>query len=147
MYQRPRAIRARKRAGTKKDTLTVDIHAHFFPQAYLRLIEEEGESSGIALRRGPSGAVSITAGVATFGPLGPAFYDPEIRLKRMDKQKVGMQALSLTAPMTYPAAGPLGAKLARVWNDAAAELAHARPDRFVVLATLPMQDPQSVVGE
>jgi len=147
MNQRPRAIRARKRAGTKKDTLTVDIHAHFFPQAYLRLIEEEGESSGIALRRGPSGAVSITAGVATFGPLGPAFYDPEIRLKRMDKQKVGMQALSLTAPMTYLAAGPLGVKLARVWNDAAAELARARPDRFVVLATLPMQDPQSVVGE
>ena len=131
----------------RNDDLTVDIHAHFFPQAYLRLIEEEGESSGIALRRDPSGAVSITAGVATFGPLGPAFYDPEVRLKRMDKQKVRLQALSLTAPMTYPAAGPLGVKLAQAWNNAAADMARARPDRFVVLATLPMQDPQGAVGE
>src|SRR5262245_49760540 len=147
MNQRHRAVPTRRRAGAQNADLTVDIHAHFFPQAFLRLIEEEGESSGIALRRNASGMVSITAGVATFGPLGPAFYEPEIRLKRMDKQKVQLQALSLTAPMTYPAAGPLGIELARVWNDAAAELARARPDRFVVLATLPMQDPQGAVGE
>jgi aminocarboxymuconate-semialdehyde decarboxylase len=136
-----------QRGAARKATLTIDIHAHFFPEAYLRLIEEEGESSGIALRRDHSGAVSIIAGVATFGPLGPAFYDPEIRLKRMDKQKMRLQALSLTAPMVYPVAGPLGLKLAQTWNDAATEIARAHPDRFVVLATLPMQDPRAALGE
>jgi len=65
----------------------------------------------------------------------------------MDKRKVRMHALSLTAPMAYPADGPLGLQLAQVWNDAAAEMARAYPDRFVVLATLPMQEPGAAVSE
>jgi hypothetical protein len=85
--------------------------------------------------------------VATFGPLGPAFYVPEVRLKAMDKQKMQVQALSLTAPMVYLAEPSLGIKLARAWNDATAEMAGAWPDRFVVLATLPMQDPEAAVSE
>lgn len=79
--------------------------------------------------------------------MGPAYYDPEIRLKAMDKQKVQVHALSLTAPMAYPADGPLGLKLAQAWNDAGAEMARTYPDRFIVLATLPMQDPEAAVSE
>jgi aminocarboxymuconate-semialdehyde decarboxylase len=65
----------------------------------------------------------------------------------MDKQKVQVHALSLTAPMAYPADGPLGLKLAQAWNDAGAEMARTYPDRFIVLATLPMQDPEAAVSE
>lgn len=125
----------------------VDIHAHFFPETYLRLLEDAGELSGVALRRDRRARPIIVAGVARFGPLGPEYYDPEIRLKAMDKQKVRMQALSLTAPMTYMADGNLALELARAWNDSTAEIARAYPDRFVVLATLPMQDPKASVGE
>ncbi len=128
-------------------TPTIDIHAHFFPESYLKLIEDEGEPFGVTLRRDRPEGPTIIAGVATFGPLGAAFYDPEIRLKAMDKQKVRMQALSLTAPMAYPAEGPQGTNLAQAWNDSAAEMARAYPDRFLVLATLPMQDPEATAGE
>ena len=99
------------------------------------------------LRRDRGGRPVIVAGVARFGPLGPEYYDPGIRLKAMDKQKVRLQALSLTAPMTYMADGALALDLARAWNDCAAEIARAYPDRFAMLATLPMQDPKASVVE
>jgi aminocarboxymuconate-semialdehyde decarboxylase len=58
-----------------------------------------------------------------------------------------MQALSLTAPMVYWAEGELGARLAREWNDGASEAHVAYPDRFVVCATLPMQDSGQALAE
>ena len=131
----------------RKRDLAIDIHAHFFPEAYLKLIEDEGPPFGVSLRRdNPKGPILMT-GVANFGPLRADFWDPAIRLKAMDRQKVQVHALSLTAPMAYPLEGALGLKLAEAWNDAAAEMARAYPDRFVVLATLPMQDPQAAAGE
>ena len=143
---------ARKRAAlsarsSRQTISTIDIHAHFFPETYLKLIENEGEPFGVTLRRDHREGPTIVAGVATFGPLRPAFYDPEVRLKSMDKQKVRMHALSLTAPMAYPAEGSLGLRLAQAWNDSAAEMARAYPDRFVVLATLPMQDSEAALTE
>ncbi len=135
---------ARRRAAPKP---TVDIHAHFFPEAYLKLLGDQGAPFGMGLRRDDPKGPIIVAGSITFGPIRSAFYDPEIRLKEMNKQKIRIHALSLTAPMVYPAEGPLGPKLARAWNDSAAEMARAHPDRFVGLATLPMQDPAAAVGE
>lgn len=124
----------------------IDIHAHFFPESYLKLLAEAGEPIGVTVEGNAAGA-TIVSGVARFGPLGPEYHDPKIRLKAMDRQKVRMQALSLTAPMTYPADGPQGLKLARAWNDAAAEVVRAYPERFAALATLPMQDPEAALAE
>ncbi len=136
-----------RRARPTASKPTVDIHSHFFPEAYLRLLEDEGELFGMGLHRNHPEGPTVVAGSISFGPLRSAFYDPEIRLKEMNKQKVRVHALSLTAPMVYPAEGPLGPKLARAWNDSAAEIARAYPDRFVGLATLPMQDPAAAASE
>jgi aminocarboxymuconate-semialdehyde decarboxylase len=65
----------------------------------------------------------------------------------MDKQGVAVQALSLTAPMVYWAQGDFGARLAREWNDGASAAHTAYPDRFVVCATLPMQDTAQALAE
>ena len=116
-------IQNRKSKIGKRD-LTIDIHAHFFPEAYLRLIDEEGAPFGLSLRRDNSKGPILLTGVANFGPLRADFWDPEIRLKEMDRQKVRIHALSLTAPMAYPADGPLGLKLAQAWNDAEIGRAH-----------------------
>ena len=65
----------------------------------------------------------------------------------MDAQGVTTHALSLMPPMVYWADGALGLRLARLVNDAMAEASRAHPDRFVVLATLPMQDPEAALIE
>jgi aminocarboxymuconate-semialdehyde decarboxylase len=65
----------------------------------------------------------------------------------MDAQGVAVHALSLTGPMVYWADGDLNYKLAQTWNDAAVAAHQAHPDRFIVLATVPMLDPDRAVDE
>src|SRR5262245_62472385 len=65
----------------------------------------------------------------------------------MDVQGVAIHALSLNPPMVYWADNDLGVRLAGLVNDAMAEATRAHPERFVALATLPMQDPEAAVNE
>jgi aminocarboxymuconate-semialdehyde decarboxylase len=147
--ERSRSIRNRKsKIGrrSRQTTAAIDIHAHFVPEEYLRLIEAEGEPYGVRLRRDPNGPM-IIVGQATIGPITPHYHNIEVRLKSMDRQRVTVHALSLNPPMVYWANGALGIRLARIVNDTMAEANRAHPDRFVALATLPLQDPEAAVNE
>ncbi len=125
----------------------VDIHAHFYPERFLKLLEEEGGSFGISLRRQGSKGVVIQIGEGSLGPLKPAFTDLDLRLKEMNRRRVAVHALSLTRPMVYWADGPFGLELSRAMNDAMAEAHQAFPDRFVGLAILPMQETRLALEE
>ena len=125
----------------------IDIHAHFFPEAFLRLIAEEGERMNVRVDRSdPKGPV-LQIGTTRTAPLRAPFIDLGLRLKEMNRQGVAVHALSLTGPMVHWAPPELGARLARAVNDAMAEGHTAHPDRFVGLATLPIQDPKLAVNE
>ena len=124
----------------------IDIHAHFYPQSYLKILAEEGERFGIRLdQRHPKETVIDVKGSRL--SLGPAFTDLDLRLKEMKRQRVDIHALSLTRPMVYWADPELGLKLSQAMNDAMAEAHTAFPDRFVGLAVLPMQDIPSALEE
>jgi aminocarboxymuconate-semialdehyde decarboxylase len=131
---------------SRQTTPAIDIHAHFVPEEYLRIIEAEGEPHGVRLRRDPNGPM-ILVGQALIGPITPHYHNLEIRLKSMDRQRVTVHALSLNPPMVYWGDGSLGSRLAKIVNNAMAEANRAYPDRFVFLATLPMQDPEAAVNE
>ena len=141
-------MRAAKRArrSRRHSIRTIDIHAHFVPEEYLRLIEAEGKPHGLRLRPGPNGPL-IVAGQVAFGPIAVLYHDLGMRLKEMDAQGVAVHALSLMPPMVYWADGALGNRLARLVNDAMAGASRAHPERFVFFATLPMQDPEAAVNE
>jgi aminocarboxymuconate-semialdehyde decarboxylase len=124
----------------------IDIHAHFVPEEYLAIVGTEGEPRGVRLRSTPAGPI-IQVGPVPIGPITAPYHDLELRLKEMDKQGVAVHALSLMPPMVYWADEALGARLARIVNDAMAAATRAHPDRFVFLATLPMQDPEAAAGE
>ena len=53
----------------------------------------------------------------------------------MDEQGVGVQALSLTAPMVYWAPTDLARRLCEAYNDACVAAHEAHPDRFETLQT------------
>jgi aminocarboxymuconate-semialdehyde decarboxylase len=125
----------------------IDIHAHYFPEVYLRAIETQGERFGITLDRSDALGPAIKIGTMLGGHLRREFYDLEARLKEMNRAGVDVHALSLTFPMFYWADAELGTRLARAVNDAMSEAHRAHPDRFVALATLPMQEPKRAVEE
>lgn len=151
MQRRRRKPKARKpitmRARRSRPAIAaVDIHAHFVPEEYLRVIEAEGEPYGLRLRPGREGPL-IMIGEIPIGPITARYYDLELRLKAMDTEQVDVHALSLMPPMVYWAREPLGSELSRVVNDAMAEAGRRYPDRFVALATLPLQEPEAAVTE
>ncbi|HEV8310489.1 MAG TPA: amidohydrolase family protein [Methylomirabilota bacterium] len=125
----------------------IDVHAHFFPEAFLALVAEAGAPAGASVdRSNPEGPVLAVPGART-PPLDVRYWDLARRARSMDRQGVAVHALSLTVPMVYWADGELGSRLARAFNDATAEAHTAYPDRFVGCATLPMQDPVRAVEE
>jgi len=126
----------------------IDIHAHYYPEAYLRLVEQEGPRFGMRIDRSdPKGLILRWGDGARIGPLRSSFTDLAARRREMDRLGVQVHALSLTLPMVDWADGELGLRLARANNDAIAEAHAGAPDRFVGLAALPLQDPPRALQE
>ncbi len=125
----------------------IDIHAHYFPEAYLNLIAEEGRPFGASFDASDPGGPVVKVGTMRAGPLERKFTDLELRRADMDRQSVQLQALSLTQPMVYWAGDALSMRLSTAFNDALASAHEAYPDRFVGLATLPMHAPALAAEE
>ena len=125
---------------------TIDVHAHWYPRAWIDLLEKEGSRYGANTRRNERGHLVLE--VPQYGqPFQEHYIDLPTRLKMMDDARVDIHALSLTSPMVYWAPAEFGLKLAQVYNDALGEAHQQHPDRFLGLATLPMQAPELAVKE
>jgi aminocarboxymuconate-semialdehyde decarboxylase len=124
----------------------IDTHAHYFPKAYLDVFNAEGRRFNAEFRTTDEGFFFKTPSQAS-GPLPLKFIDLSQRLADMDAQGVAVQALSLTGPMVYWADAEVSHKLASEWNDAAVAAHSTHPNRFVVLATLPMLYPDRALDE
>jgi aminocarboxymuconate-semialdehyde decarboxylase len=125
---------------------TVDVHAHWYPQEWLRLFEKDGGRDGAALERLPAGAYRLRAEHIT-NAFDERFVGLESRLRKMDEIGIDVHALSLTTPMVYWASPELGLALSQAFNDAASAAHRKHPDRFVGLAMIPMQAPKLALKE
>jgi len=126
----------------------IDIHAHYFPESFLKLIADHGKPSAASIVSGPGGARFIQVGLLLrTGPVTSAFIDLDEHLKEMDRQGCDMHVLSLTQPMVYWADDDLGMKLSVAFTDAASEAHRAHPERLLGFAVLPMQNPRLALEE
>lgn len=124
----------------------IDIHAHYFGPSYLDLLNEGTQRYGSEYRSSKEGWW-FKSPIGGLGPLPTRMIDIKERVAEMDATGVTVHALSLTAPMVYWADGAFSHRLARAWNDDAIAASNAYPGRFVVLATLPMLDPDRAIDE
>ena len=129
-------------------TQTIDVHAHILSEDTIRLLQREAPQVGPKLSDiGDQFATLEVAGnVYRHFPRGG--WDLERRLEDMAAAKVDVQVLSV-CPQTFvyrqPAA--VAAAFARIQNEQLAQVAKARPDRFLAIATLPMQAPSQAADE
>jgi aminocarboxymuconate-semialdehyde decarboxylase len=124
---------------------TIDIHAHWYPQEWIRLFEKDGPKEGASLERREGRYHIRTAQMVN--AFDERFVDLDSRIKKMNEIRVETHALSLTTPMVYWASPGLGLALSQAFNDAASA-AHAKhPARFAGLAMLPMQAPGPALKE
>jgi predicted TIM-barrel fold metal-dependent hydrolase len=79
--------------------------------------------------------------------LDPAVYDPIRKLQDMDRAGVDVSVLSVNMPGPERLSPELAPEGARLCNDYLAELCARYPDRFVGLASLPLQDVPASIAE
>lgn len=132
----------------------VDIHAHVIPRPYLERVRR-GDVPGVRIEVGDAGGeVMSVAGGGPTGPVAqrlalvPGYHDARARVAEMDAASVDVHVLSpLQFLFHYWIDAKAAAELARLVNDGIAEMVGERPDRFVGMATLPLQDIGAAVGE
>ena len=124
---------------------TVDIHAHWYPQEWIRVFEKDGAAEGAAIER-RDGKYFLKATHIT-NAFDERFVVVSERIAEMDKRKIDVHCLSLTTPMVYWASPGLALALSQAFNDAAAAAHKKHPDRLIGMAMVPMQNPADALKE
>lgn len=122
-----------------------DLHTHYYPQAFFRLIEEVG--GDFSFGKSPTGQTIIRFRGSRFFGITPPMTDPAKRLEDMDRVGIDVEVLSLSTPNVYFAPPDRQAEVARLANDAYAELMAKHPTRFEGFASIPMDDPDAALRE
>jgi aminocarboxymuconate-semialdehyde decarboxylase len=130
-------------------TRTIDIHAHILPEETIRRLGKEVPWLAPKLVvKGDGSTVMEIAGRVVQNPMPREGWDLDLRLADMDKLRVDRQAICATVHTFYYDQEPaLGAACAIIQNDEIAAVARRHPDRFLALATLPLQDPRRAAEE
>jgi aminocarboxymuconate-semialdehyde decarboxylase len=127
---------------------TIDVHAHILTEETIRLLQREAPKVAPKLSDVDDqfGTLDVAGHAYRNFPRGG--WDLERRLQDMAAAKVDVQVLSV-CPQTFLYAQPpaLAAAFARIQNEQLAKLAKAQPDRFMAIATLPMQSPEQAADE
>lgn len=123
----------------------IDIHAHCIPGDLMAALEREGAELGIELtddRR------AVVAGGKPTIPIRHDLIDFETRLAAMDGAGVEIQVLSSWIDLTaYGLDQGMGERWSRRVNEALAQEASRSPERFLAMATAPLQAPELAASE
>lgn len=124
----------------------IDAHTHFYPAAWVALVEKEAPAHGAKIARNDKGALTFACNglSATFSP---AYTDLDHRIAYMDGVGVDTHVLSLMSPLVGWAPASLAMTLSQVYNDACSAACEKYPGRFVGKAVIPMHDPALAVEE
>ena len=122
-----------------------DLHTHYYPDAFFRLIEQVG--GAFSFGTDPTGRTIIRYRGSRFFGITPPMTDPALRIEDMDRVGIDVEVLSLSTPNVYFAPPERQAEVARLVNDAYAELAARQPKRFKGFASIPMDDPDAALRE
>src|ERR1700730_3911524 len=127
---------------------TLDIHTHVLTEEMIGLIRKEAPK--VAPRMTAIDADNFILEIAgtPYRPFPRGGFDIEHRFADMDAAEVDVQVLSAT-PQTYlyNEEAALAQTCSIIQNDQIAKLTAAHPDRFLGIATLPMQAPELAAAE
>jgi aminocarboxymuconate-semialdehyde decarboxylase len=127
---------------------TIDIHAHVLAEETMALIGKEVPALQPRLTRIDADNFIIEVAGKPYKPFPLGGFDLERRFADMTASEVDMQVLSAT-PQTYFYEQDVEAAAvsAGIQNEGIAKLVKAHPDRFLGIATLPMQSGEHAAKE
>lgn len=149
---RPYGPTAARRSGRKgkparPGTTTVDVHCHVHvPEADEAAKPHFDPQAVPAIRF--ADALTAETNRRQNRDRAPHLTSVDQRLFDMEDMGIDVQAIIPTPVQAYYSLPPeIGLTTARLINDRMAEIVAGRPDRFVAMGTLPMQDTELAVAE
>jgi aminocarboxymuconate-semialdehyde decarboxylase len=122
-----------------------DLHTHYYPPIYFDKIRDL--PSEFSFDKSPSGQTIITYRGARFFGITPPMTDVAKRLEDMDRVGIDVEVVSLSTPNVFFADAQHQPEIARMVNDAYAELMAQHPTRFKGFASIPMDAPDEALKE
>jgi aminocarboxymuconate-semialdehyde decarboxylase len=123
----------------------LDLHTHYYPPVYFEKIRDL--PSEFSFDKSPSGQTIIKYRGARFFGVTPPMTDVARRLEDMDRVGINVEVVSLSTPNVFFTDAQHQPEIARMVNDAYAELIARYPARFKGFASIPMDAPEAALKE
>jgi aminocarboxymuconate-semialdehyde decarboxylase len=123
----------------------LDLHTHYYPEVYFEKISEL--PSEFSFDKSPSGQTIIKYRGARFFGVTPPMTNVAQRLEDMDRVGIDVEVISLSTPNVFFTDAQHQPEIARMVNDAYAELIARHPARFKGFASIPMDSPDAALTE
>ena len=123
----------------------LDLHTHYYPESFFQKIREL--PSEFSFDKSPSGQTIITYRGARFFGITPPMTDVSLRIEDMDRVGIDVEVVSLSTPNVFFTDAVHQPEIARMVNDAYAELIAKHPARFKGFASIPMDAPDTALEE
>jgi aminocarboxymuconate-semialdehyde decarboxylase len=126
----------------------IDVHNHFFPDAWPDLAARYGTPNWPWIKHTDPGKADIVVGDRFFRHIYSACWDPEVRLREMDRDGIDLQIMSAT-PVLFAYDRPIEHAIdcAQLFNDAALELCARGKGRLKALCQVPLQNTDAACKE
>ena len=129
-------------------SLKIDLHTHILPQQWPDLAERYGYDGFVSIEHHAPCCARLWKDGEFFREVDDRCWSPERRLEDCDRHGVDVQALSTVPVMfSYWAKATDAHDLSRFLNDHIAEVVKERPDRFIGMGTVPLQEPELAIQE
>ena len=125
--------------------MKIDIHTHYYPETFFQMIRDT--PSEFSFAKDPTGRTIITHRGARFFGITLPMSNVSQRLEDMDRVGIDCEVISLSTPNIFFADETQQPEVARVLNDAYADLISRHPNRFKGFASIPMDAPEAAIAE
>jgi len=124
----------------------IDVHTHNYTEGWLRLIRARG-GPDYEIKESADSPMTLFRRGASFGPLEPAHFDFDLRVRNMKAAGVDLAIVTLSAPSAFWGGEATSTEAARIANDEFRAAQAAHPSHIRWMATLPWEYPAAAVAE
>ena len=127
---------------------TIDTHTHIIPKHIPDFTKKFGYGKFIQLDHHQAGKAWMVQGDTRFREISENCWDAQVRIKEMAEHKADMQVIcTIPVMFSYDAKPNDCLEISQFLNDDIANTVNQYPDKFIGLATMPMQDTKLAVQE
>ena len=118
--------------------MNIDFLCHFYPEEYLTKLE--ASKGDVRIETNEKGEKIILSMGAKAGPVTEDFFDIEVRLDKIKRNRIDMQVLTAPHPGVDRFSPEESAEMSRAINDGLSKVVKKYTNNFQALAMLPLID-------